>query len=111
NNLNKLVRSELWQRVTASERAERELEFTLRNEDGSLVQGIIDCCFIEDGAWVIVDYKTNYVGDNDPREIAERYIPQLTGYENALKSITGIPVGEKWIYLLSAGLAVKIGNG
>ena len=111
NNLNKLVRSELWQRMTASERAERELEFTLRNEDGSLVQGIIDCCFIEDGAWVIVDYKTNYVGDNDPREIAERYIPQLTGYENALKSITGIPVGEKWIYLLSAGLAVKIGNG
>ena len=61
-----------------------------------LVQGIIDACFLEDGEWVLVDYKTDRV--RDPEELRLRYRVQLDLYERALTQITGIRVREKLIY-------------
>ena len=66
------------------------------HEETVLVQGIIDACFIEDGEWVLVDYKTDRV--RDPEELKLRYRVQLDLYERALSQITGIRVREKLIY-------------
>jgi ATP-dependent helicase/nuclease subunit A len=67
-----------------------------------LIQGIIDLCFIEDGEWVIVDYKTNRVTPkNTPKKILEHYKNQLTIYKRALTILTGTNVKEAGIYLLS----------
>jgi ATP-dependent helicase/nuclease subunit A len=77
--------------------------------DEVLVQGIIDCCFIEDGQWVLLDYKTNRVDDaHTAEQIAEYYKPQLRMYRAALEAITNISVKEACLYLLSAGLEVKV---
>ena len=35
------------------------------NGQNVLVQGTIDCYFEEDGEYVLVDYKSNYVDKND----------------------------------------------
>ena len=61
-----------------------------------LVQGIIDACFLEDGEWVLADYKTDRV--RDPEELVRRYRVQLDLYERALSQITGRTVREKLIY-------------
>jgi len=67
-----------------------------------IVQGIIDCAFIEDRQWVIVDYKTDYFKDPGQREeIIKGYEIQINLYAKALAELTGIPVKEKIIGLIT----------
>ena len=69
-----------------------------------LLQGVIDCCFIERGAWVLVDYKT----DANAAGAIERHRPQLELYAQALAGITGLPVRERVLYLVRAGRAYQV---
>ena len=92
-------------RLLASERVEREWPFNLRVDSKGerlLVQGVIDCCFLEGGEWVLLDYKTDRA--DDPGALLDRYRPQIDWYAKALSEITGIPVRERRICLLRAGL-------
>ena len=92
--------------IAASATLKRESPFILSMDyQGSdiLVQGTIDCCFLEDGQWILVDYKSNYVDEKHREKAIERlrenYAPQLDLYRRALKEITGIPVRESILYL------------
>lgn len=67
------------------------------------VQGIIDCFFEEDGEIVLLDYKTDYVTDENINEIREKYKVQIDLYAKALEKITGKKVKEKYIYLFYNG--------
>ena len=70
------------------------------------MQGSIDCCFIEDGAWVLLDYKTDRA--DDPEALRQRYRPQLAVYALALARITGIPVRQKLLCLLATGEVLDV---
>jgi ATP-dependent helicase/nuclease subunit A len=84
-------------------------ELSLADSDENvIVQGVIDMCFVEDGQWVIVDYKTDSVKKGQELAAAEKYKTQLMLYEKALCAITGMSVKEKIIYLLSAGAGVSL---
>ena len=85
------------------------------------MQGMIDCCFVEEGGWVVVDYKTTAVHVDKAgceaqdgviadagRAVAEGYAPQLDAYAAALNAISGLPVREKWVYLLGTGRAYRL---
>lgn len=96
----------------------REKPFSLRllaselpggheGQDWVVVQGIIDACFLEDGGWVLLDYKTDMVFGS-PKEAAEAHRPQLTLYARALQEGTGRPVKEGYVCLLRAGAAVRL---
>ena len=61
-----------------------------------LIQGIIDAYFVEDGALVLVDYKTDYV--KEAEELWNRYETQLDYYGEALNRLTGYPVSHKILY-------------
>ncbi len=108
----------LGSRMLASPRVERELAFNHRvkansvfdadTEETLLLQGIIDCCFIEGGEWVLIDYKTDYVPKGGAREAAMSHAKQLRLYKRALEELTGIPVKECWIHLLSTGESVLV---
>ena len=111
--------SDLGRRLAASDTVLREREFNIRMPASSLtdtdsdtavmLQGIIDCCFIENGAWVLIDHKTTHVDrSHTPRTVAERYRRQLELYAEALERLTDMPVAESWVYLLSVGEAVKL---
>jgi len=78
------------------------------SDEAVIVQGVIDMCFIEDGKWVVVDYKTDRVDAGKAAEAAQKYAVQLGLYGRALADITGLPMAEKWIYYLSAGAAVRL---
>ena len=103
----RLFASPLGVRMLAAGELHREWAFTYRREteDGvQLLQGVIDCCFIERGAWVLVDYKT----DADAAGAIERHRPQLELYAQALAGITGRPVRERVLYLVRAGMGYQV---
>ena len=71
-----------------------------------LVQGTIDCCFIEDGAWILLDYKTDRSGDLDA--LRDHYRAQLSVYALALERITGIPVRQRLLCLLASNAVLEV---
>ena len=99
--------SDLGQRLIASKRVERELPFSMLF-DGNRVypdvetgerlflQGIIDTAFVEDGQWVLVDYKTDRIKSGD--ELIRRYKIQMDLYKEALETLTDMPVKASYIY-------------
>ncbi|MEG2438671.1 MAG: helicase-exonuclease AddAB subunit AddA [Lachnospiraceae bacterium] len=70
--------------------------YNQKSDEMLLVQGIIDAYFEEDGEWVVLDYKTDYV--KHPQELKQRYQSQLDYYATALQQLTGKKVKEKLIY-------------
>lgn len=94
----------------------REKPFNLVCEVGgvqSIVQGIIDCFFEEDGELVLVDYKTTGIktaaelAARRP-EIRKRYQTQIELYRRALTSATGKPVKEAYLYLTNIGETIEM---
>jgi ATP-dependent helicase/nuclease subunit A len=84
----------------------RELPFTMRHwlqGREVLVQGTIDCCFLQEDGWVLADYKSNYINREHREEELARlraeYLPQLALYREALEGITEKPVKKAVLYL------------
>ena len=91
--------SPLGQRMLASWEVRREWSFNLRKpERDLLVQGIIDCVFREQEGWILVDYKTDRV--EDEQVFVEIYRPQLLWYAEAVRRLSGRPVKEAWLYAI-----------
>ncbi|MDO4540595.1 MAG: helicase-exonuclease AddAB subunit AddA [Syntrophomonadaceae bacterium] len=107
--------SSLAARLRRAERVHRELPFNyLVSEDSPLlgryevypemlVQGVIDLCFVEDGAWVLVDYKSDRTDDDT---IRRRYARQLDLYRIILEQLTGLPVKEALFWGIANGRAI-----
>jgi ATP-dependent helicase/nuclease subunit A len=90
--------SELGRRVLQSSRVMREWAFNLRVWEPfpTTAQGVIDLCFLEDGAWVLVDFKTDRVQTES--QLICAYAEQLSLYTTACEKIFGSRVKEKVIY-------------
>lgn len=94
----------------------REKPFTLKTERNGrelLVQGVIDCCFEEDGRMVLIDYKSSYIRPDRPLEeelarIKDEYRVQIELYSEAVKKGTGKEVGEAYLYLLTVSEALPV---
>ncbi len=101
-------KSSLGQRMLKSAKVRREWAFNYRldGEDTQLLQGVIDCVFEEDGAWILLDYKTDFI--DDPASFIEKYTMQLNWYSLALQGITKRPVREMWLYSLSRNQAYRV---
>jgi ATP-dependent helicase/nuclease subunit A len=63
--------SDLARRVAALEGVEKERHFTFEH-DGVLVHGFIDAFHLRHGRALVVDYKTNALGEASPDEIVEQ---------------------------------------
>ena len=90
-----------------------DISGSLNKDDLILVQGIIDCYFIEDGEAVIVDYKTDKIDETKEIEfqinnLKSEYKDQIELYKEAVEKITSKNVKECYLYLFSIGKEVKI---
>jgi ATP-dependent helicase/nuclease subunit A len=63
--------SDLARRVAALAGVEKERHFTFEH-DGVLVHGYLDAFHLAEGRALVVDYKTNLLGDASPEEIVEQ---------------------------------------
>lgn len=64
-------------------------------DDIIIVQGIVDGYFVEDGAIVVMDYKTDAC---DEETLIGRHKAQLEYYGDTLSKLRGLPVKEKILY-------------
>ena len=96
NKIKNFVDSEFAERIRNAKFIEKEKPFYTyvkakdiynnSSEENILVQGIIDLYFIEkNGNVVLVDYKTDYVTNEN--ELIEKYKTQLELYKNALEKL------------------------
>jgi len=111
--INNFFRHDLGKRTLTAEKVYREKAFVLRkkltdSEEEVLVQGIIDCFFVEKDGIVLMDYKTDYVGSFDEKTLLNRYKKQLELYKEAIERITGQKVKETYIYSFSRNKALEV---
>ena len=66
-----------------------------------IAQGVIDLCFIRDGQWSLVDYKTDRVSSAE--ELWEAYGEQIALYRRALAEAGGAPVRDATLFSLALG--------
>ena len=104
----RFFQSDLGQRMLQSPRVEREWSFNLRVHEPfeTTVQGVIDLCFLENDAWVLVDFKTDRV--EKAEELRERYRQQLAFYREALMKGTPCAVKEAVLFSLRLGEWVEV---
>ncbi len=109
NKLRRFFESDIAQRIRKSPCLMREKQVTVGIRACELypdldvpcdelvvVQGYVDCAFVEGGELVIVDYKTDRGVTME--ELRERYRTQLKMYEYALSECTGMTVKGTLIY-------------
>jgi len=92
----KALASSLLMRAKKSTQVFRELSLTGKNPEGAFLNAVIDLAFLEEGAWVVVDYKT----DHDPQRSLESYRKQISYYSELLETFTGLKVKEARLYFL-----------
>jgi len=78
------------------------------DEDEILLQGVIDCAVEKDGAYTIIDYKTDAVTQASVQARAALYASQVQAYREAMEEITGKPVAKTILYFLKPGISVEI---
>ena len=91
----------------------RELPLTAVVGD-RLLECVIDLCYIENGRFVIVDYKTDAIESKEQAlEKAAKYRLQLGAYALALSSLMSVPIGRCVLLFLSyqeTGVEVDLDN-
>jgi ATP-dependent helicase/nuclease subunit A len=107
--------SEIGMRASRAEKLYKEVSFNIKKEmfgEKIIIQGTIDCYFEEDGKYILLDYKSNYISNSEDdaeiERIAENYRVQLELYREALEKIRGVKVEETYLYLFSIGKGVRI---
>lgn len=109
--------SDIGRRMAESPELHREYPFTVllaggdplpETETGEqiLIQGVIDCLFREDDAWILVDYKSDRLETADT--FRSRYAVQLALYKRAVEQITHRPVEETYIYSLHLQQEIRL---
>ena len=109
--------SDIGRRMAESPELHREYPFTVLLAGGNplpetekgeqiLIQGVIDCLFREDDAWILVDYKSDRLETADA--FRRRYAVQLALYKRAVEQITHRPVEETYIYSLHLQQEIRL---
>ena len=112
-------KSEIWQEMKEAKLVEQEKPFyfnikaneiyDVKSEEDILVQGIIDLYYInKDDELVLVDYKTDYVENNNEEILKEKYDIQLAIYKKALEKALDRKVDKVYIYSTWLGRAITI---
>ena len=74
-----------------------------------LVQGIIDLYFIDKtGEIILVDYKTDYVPNDDDNYLIEKYKKQLQLYKRAIEQALDKSVAHTYIYSIFLGKKIEV---
>jgi len=115
------LKNDLGRRVLASEEVQRERRFTAMipaslaepdrkagAEEEVVLQGAVDCTFTEGGKLHIIDFKTDRVKTME--ELWERYATQLHLYAAAMERVSGMEVGELFLYSTHLNEARGISN-
>ncbi len=105
--------TDLGRRLQKSKNVLREFKFSIL-EDGKLLdedlageklllQGVVDCCLMEDDGLTVLDFKTDNVRPGQEEAKANHYAPQVQTYGKALSKIWEKPVKKLLLYFFRTG--------
>jgi ATP-dependent helicase/nuclease subunit A len=95
------------QRARNAERVWRELRLWFP-EGKELVEGVVDLVFEEDGALIVVDYKTESITPEQAIEQAAHHAPQLQLYGRGLAQATGLRVKQRIVLFTALAREVAV---
>jgi CRISPR/Cas system-associated exonuclease Cas4 (RecB family) len=98
---NVFTTSELGVRAAAATRSAREWDFIV-DVEGTLVRGMVDLWFEENGEIIVVDYKT------DKAIHAEAYMPQLALYGLAIERASGKRPTQAFLHFLRPNTLIEV---
>ena len=107
----KFTKSDLYKEFKEAKEVHKEKPFYIyissneiyndKTNEKILVQGIIDLYYIDkNDKLVLVDYKTDYVANNNEQELIDKYKAQLDIYKRALEQALNKSVETVYIYSL-----------
>ena len=100
--IKKFTKSDIYTRIINSPKILREYKFSVKisvknfDQNQIIVQGAIDCIFLENNNYVIIDYKTDELYNK--HEFIDKYFVQLDIYKQAVEQIKNINIKEIGIY-------------
>ena len=105
----KFTQSKLFEEIGKAKEVYKEQPFYIsipvneiydtESNEGILIQGIIDLFFItQEGQIVLVDYKTDYVPNEDENNLKGKYKAQLKFYQRALQQSKNQKISKIYIY-------------
>lgn len=112
-----LFTSDFGRRILAAKDVKREFKFSIFVDASQylpdaageqvMLQGVVDCFWMEADGIVIVDFKTDRL-THGAMERAQHYAPQLSAYAAALGRIYARPVKQTWLYFFDGDIPVKL---
>jgi ATP-dependent helicase/nuclease subunit A len=90
--------------------ARREAPFFFAQAE-TVVSGVMDLIFVDDGRWHIVDYKTNALSGRSPNELATDYRLQGVVYRLAALRAGAPAVQMDFVFLEMPGDPVTVRSG
>ena len=113
-----LFASDLGKRILHAPELVREFKFSILTDasfhdpalagEKLLLQGVTDCCLLEEDGLCVIDFKTDRVRPGQEQERAEYYRGQLDAYSLALSRIFERPVRETCLYFFATDTAVYL---
>ena len=110
--------SEIGQKLQAGVPCLREFKFSVLDDACSygqdlegeqvLLQGVVDCALLEDDGITVIDFKTDYVTEENLPSVVARYRPQVEVYGDALRRIYEMDVKAKYLYFFHLDRFVEI---
>ena len=73
-----------------------------------LLQGVVDLALLEEDGITVVDFKTDFVSEENLRNLVDRYRPQVETYANAMGRIYGKPIKTAYLYFFHVDQFVEI---
>jgi ATP-dependent helicase/nuclease subunit A len=97
--LTQLRQSVLFDEIDLAEKRFPELPFSLDTPLG-ILEGIIDLLYqSQDGVWHLIDWKTEWVKEEQVQQPGAEFLTQLALYAHAVKSILSVPAQASLVYL------------
>ncbi len=111
-------RSDIGKRVRSAKKVVREFKFSVLDDGAKydktltseevLLQGVADCCLIDDDGIVIIDFKSDSIRAGEESVRAAQYHGQIEAYANALSRIFELPVKERILYFFATNQAICV---
>jgi ATP-dependent helicase/nuclease subunit A len=74
----------------------------------TVLHGVIDLLFFEEGGWVLVDYKSDAAAVQGTEELVRHYAPQLSRYAEFWRGRLGQPVADALLFFTATMRAISI---
>ena len=99
-------------RIRAARKVLCEVPFAARadgeNVEPSVLHGTVDLLFLEEGGWVLMDYKTDASARGGTDDLVRHYAPQVASYAAVWRDTFGQPLKEAHLFFTETMRAIEV---